>query len=119
MYLDDRWVYVETVPAGVTVVSLPENPERVVINGEVYYRSGSTFYVEKPVVQKPKDAEVAIAPAEYRSVKPPIGAMVDSLPEGAAPKKKNSVTYYRADDVYYLPIHVGEAEKYVVVAKPD
>lgn len=118
VYLDDHWVYVETVPVGVTLVTLPESPDKVIVNGQVYYRTGSTFYVEKPQATISADGTTVLSPAGYTAVRPPVGAMIDSLPEGSIIEPKGSTTYYRADDVYFLPVKVGEAEKYVVVTEP-
>ena len=172
-WYDNQWVYLEVAPpAGLVVTQLPASPERVVINGQVYYRSGTTFYVEKPTVVATAPVEPALAaiepvvttpaaaaPAEivpapvavvpaaegspadtapsitqapagstspgpeavvpgYVVTKPPIGALIESIPPGAKTVTSGGVTYFHADDVYYLPITVSGKTQYVVVQKP-
>jgi len=117
---DGRWVYLEVAPpVGVTVVDLPPSPNRVVINGQVYYRAGSTFYVERTDPPAPSVATPVMPPQpQYLVTRPPIGAVLDALPAGAAALPSGSTTYFQADGVYYLPIQAGEGTKYVVVDKP-
>ncbi|MBN2294661.1 MAG: hypothetical protein JXM70_19690 [Pirellulales bacterium] len=132
-WYEDRWVYrVVTLPVGLTVVTLPTTPDRVVINGQVYYRDGSTYFVENtPAVvssatgadsqmqtQSQSQSQAQFQP-QYKVVKPPIGAIVETLPEGAVEQKSNNSRYFLADDIYYLPIQIGEKAQYVVVEKPN
>lgn len=116
-----RWVYVSVAPPiGVPLSSLPPTPDRVVINGQVYYRHGATFYVEKTI---PTAAETTtmdgVAPQpQYVVTKAPVGAVVAQLPKDAISVQTNGTNYFHADGIYYLPIRVGEDTKYVVVDKP-
>jgi hypothetical protein len=211
-WYDDRWVYVEVPPpAGMVVTQLPPSPDRVVINGQMYYRSGTTFYLAQPAagptaaMAAPVEmsastnatpattsaAQVATAGAPtttasttttnpttttasttsakatgaataggaatdatagaatnaqtsgtsqpagtaagnvaaqtgpeiiapgYVVAKPPIGGLVESLPGGTEKIQVGSTIYYRAADVYYLPITVGQKTQYVIVQKPN
>jgi hypothetical protein len=170
-WYDEHWVYVEVPPpTGLVVTQLPPSPDRVVINGQVYYRSGTTFYVAKsadataattaalstttavpvatanPVTTtastltttavvtptaaplQPAGTPVGNVTAQtgpeivapgYVVAKPPIGAIVELLPGGTEKIQVGSTTYYRAGDVYYLPITVGQKAQYVIVQKPN
>lgn len=119
-WYDGRWVYVEVAPpVGVTVVNLPPSPDRVVINGQVYYRAGSTFYVESTDPPAPAAATPVTPPQpQYVVTRPPIGAVLDALPAGASALPSGGTTYFQAEGAYYLPIQAGEGTKYVVVNKP-
>jgi hypothetical protein len=128
-WYDGQWVYrVVTPPIGVDVTASPPAPDRVIINGQVYYRDGSTFYVEAPspaaskeptLAPASKEPTLAASSSQYVVVRPPIGAIVERLPEGAKTLRSGSARYYHADGVYYLPIQTGEQTKYVVVEKPN
>jgi hypothetical protein len=181
-WYEDRWLYVEVAPpVGLVVADLPPSPERVIINGQAYYRCGTTFYVEKPVAVAASPAAAAptltlpaapspaatipaaattnanagatnaanaaaatpdqataatttgaaagttatpvasgpeSVPPGYVVTKPPIGALVEAIPPGAKTVSAGSTTYLTADEIYYLPITVGDKTQYVVVQKP-
>ena len=131
---DGRWVYVLVAPpVGGTVVALPPSPERVVINGQVYYRDGATFYApttvpastatpSPPPVEKPATAVTAgvvkTPQPQYVVTKPPVGALIDELPAEVSIVQSGGTTYLQAGGVHYLPITVAGKTKYVVVDKP-
>ncbi len=125
VWRDGRWVYVTVAPpAGVVVTTLPPAPERVVINGHVYYRDGSTFYTQSsspaaPVTVVESSPAPATTEPQYVVTRPPVGALVEQLPATATPVVSGSTTYFQSDGVHYLPIQVGEQTKYVVVDKPN
>jgi len=114
-------VYVQvSPPVGLTVTNLPPEPDRIVINGQVYYRHGAMFYTQTPAPSP--TAAVTGTPAavqpQYVVAKPPIGALVEELPSGASIVTSDGTTHFRADGVYYLPIHMSGKTRYVVVAPP-
>ncbi|MBN1908663.1 MAG: hypothetical protein JW818_02900 [Pirellulales bacterium] len=129
-WYDGRWVYyVVSPPVGVVVTTLPPAPERVVINGHVYYRDGATFYVQQSAPPPPQPSAVeserealpiptASSTSQYVVVRPPIGATVDKLPDGASSQNVGGAQYFQAEGIYYLPVVVGEQTKYIVVEKP-
>jgi len=119
---EGRWVYVSVAPpTGVTVTSLPPTPDRVVINGQVYYRDGATFYVEKtsPTAADTTTIDGVAPQPQYAVTKAPVGAVVDQPPKDAISVQANGTNYFHADGIYYLPIQVGEATRYVIVDKPN
>jgi len=113
-----RWVYMRVAPpVGVIVASLPPTPDRVVINGQVYYRDGATYYVEQRPQAAAANSTLPSSP-QYMVTKPPVGAVVEQLPSGAETVTGGGTTYHRVGDVYYLAINAGGVTKYVVVAEP-
>ena len=128
LWHNDRWVYMEVAPpVRVAVTTVPPTPERVVVNGQVYYRDGTTYYTipptPAPVAATPTMAATSTTPApaqpQYVATKPPIGALLKNLPSGATAVTSGSTTYFQANGVYYLPIRMGESTQYVVVDKPN
>ncbi len=144
IWQDGRWIYVEVAPPwGVTVTALPPSTDRVIINGQVYYREGSTYYVEKApveVIQTPAPVAAATSTAtsptvsttvtaqapvpattapQYVVAKPPVGALVETLPQEVTTIEAKGTTYFHSEGVYYLPIRIGEKTQYVIVEKPQ
>ena len=151
IWRDGRWVYMEVAPPpGVIVTTLPPSPEKVYINGQVYYRDNGTYYIEAPaaatstttvvvpnsttaqtttnantnttIVVNPGTSESSNTPTtatkQFVVTKPPVGAVLDRLPDGATAFDVGGVTYFKSGDLHYLPISVGDGTKYVVVEPP-
>ncbi|MCG8584106.1 MAG: DUF6515 family protein [Pirellulales bacterium] len=120
-----RWVYVEIAPpVGIVVTQLPPSPDRVVINGQVYYRSGTTFYARSPSSAETASTETLPTHSTSGSIKyvvtrPPVGAVVSALPQGSEALQAGPTTYFKSGGSYYLPIQVGMTRQFVVVEKPN
>jgi hypothetical protein len=52
---------------------------------------------------------------EYEVVEAPMGAEIDSLPDGYNITTVNGSDYYELDDVYYMPTETEEGEEILVV----
>lgn len=138
---EDRTVYqvVEAPAAAATTTAPPPqvaasassssaSPESVVVNGTTYYRDGGQFYQKTntassaPSIASAEPAKLPrpeIDAAEYQAVPAPIGATLDALPSGAQSVDVNGTRYYQSGETFYLPIRVADAQKYVVVTKPQ
>jgi hypothetical protein len=69
-----------------------------------YFDCGGAFY--------------SSADAGFQVVQPPVGATVDSLPQGAEQKVVNGTTYYLFGAAYYQPFYSGSSVIYQVVPDP-
>lgn len=82
------------------VRELPRGHRKVVVNKTTYYVHDHRFYTR--------------ASGGYLSVRPPVGAVVATLPLGSVTLNIGGVFYSRYDDVYYRPVGRG----YQVVNAP-
>jgi len=54
----------------------------------------------------------------YEVVAPPVGATVDSLPDGASQKSVDGSAYFVYSETFYKPFYSGSDVVYMVVANP-
>ena len=57
-------------------------------------------------------------PTGYEVIPPPIGATVNTLPDGAVDQNINGTTYFTFGGAYYRPFYSGSSVIYEVVANP-
>ena len=69
-----------------------------------YYYSEGAFYVQRSAT-------------EYEVVGPPIGAVVESIPNDCEEFVLEGQTYYKVDDTYYKAIYMEGVLMYEVVGK--
>jgi hypothetical protein len=79
------------------------HPTVTYVHPQYYYSSG-TFYIQR-------------SNNEYEVVGPPIGAIVESIPNDCEEFVLNGKTYYKMDDTYYRATHINGANRYEVVGK--
>jgi len=93
-------------PVGATVVTLPPETQKVVINettNNYYY--GGTYYEKTD--------------KGYTVVPPTAGTVVENLPEGGKEVKIGEVTYVKLGETYYQPITQNGKNMYEVVDVKD
>lgn len=101
---------VVSAPVGATVVHAPTNITMVNAGGAEYGYSNGTYY----------SAEVGSdGEAQFEVITPPIGAVVQELPEGAQVKKINGKTFFIYGGAFYQPFYSGSEVVYMVVKDPD
>jgi hypothetical protein len=111
-YWGDDWAYFAgDVMLGMAIASIPHRHEVIVVYGSTYYYSNGTYYEAKPPVD---DESVPT----YEVVAPPVGATVDSLPDGAAQETIEGSTYVVDSETFYKPFYSGSDVVYMVVADP-
>lgn len=81
---DKEVVVVKELPRGYRTEHYQKH--RYYVHGDNYYRQSNRGYVR---------------------CAPPVGAVVASIPVGAARLNVGSTFYYRHDDVYYRPVNQG------------
>jgi hypothetical protein len=69
-----------------------------------YYYSEGTYYVQKSTT-------------EYEVISPPIGAIVESIPNDCEEFVLDGQTYYKVDDTYYKVTYIDGVLMYEVVGK--
>lgn len=82
---------------GVRVRTLPPTTLRIVIPSGTYYYYYGNFYVEQN--------------SEYEIVEPPLGAVVNAIPENYEVKEINRTEYYLWQDTYFLEVDAKEYEE--------
>ena len=65
---------------------------------------------------KPPEEEGGVP--EYEVVTHPVGATVDSLPEGTVTKTIKDTEYFVYAETFYRPFYAGSDVVYMVVADP-
>jgi hypothetical protein len=98
-------------PPGAVVEHAPTNVTNVYVNNQEYGYANGTYYEAKP----PVDDESA---PTYEVVVPPVGATVDSLPEGATQESIDGSDYFVYSETFYKPFYSGSDVVYMVVADP-
>ncbi|WP_333818871.1 DUF6515 family protein [Ohtaekwangia sp.] len=92
------FVVVRPAP-GVRIRVLPVGYRAVIIRSpRPYYYYYGTFYAKADDVD------------EYEVVDPPVGAIVDALPDGYEVKTINNQEYYELDGVYYAEVETPDLE---------
>ena len=86
---------------GLRISVLPMGYRTVVVGPANYYYYYGTYYAK------------AENGNEYKVVDPPVGAVVDALPDGYEVKKIDGTEYYVLDDVYYAEVDVPDFEDHV------
>lgn len=85
--------YVVVRPApGLRVRALPRTLIRLTVRGSVFYYHYGVFY------SQPEGTD------EYEVEEPPVGAVVDALPEGYEERFIDDRFYLEVDGVYYKPV---------------
>jgi hypothetical protein len=83
----------------------------VYVNGEEYGYSNGAYYDVKLPVEEGGD------PA-FEVVAPPVGATVNSLPDGATSETVNGTAYFVYAGTYYKAFYSGNDVVYMVVENP-
>lgn len=92
-------------PIGIRVATIP-TPRVVWVNNVKYYYYYGTFYNHVTITN------------EYEVIKPPLGAIVESIPDGYEKIEIDGNTYYVVDGVQYKAV-VYEGEIWYEVIKVD
>lgn len=82
---------------GIRIRTLPVGHRKIVVASRTY----GTYYVQQG--------------KEYEVVDTPVGAEVDSLPDGYETHIIDGEKYYELDDTYYIPTTNNEGEEMLVV----
>ncbi|MHC4952956.1 MAG: DUF6515 family protein [Planctomycetota bacterium] len=90
---------------GTRVNRLPHGYRRRWWRNRFWYYGAGMWYVEDD--------------DEYTATRPPIGMIVDALPDGAVRKKINGKTYYEYNGVWFRPVCSSGATRYAVVQSPE
>jgi hypothetical protein len=102
---------VAPAPVGVTIVNPPAQVVNVTVNEQNYgYANGAYYDVIPP--------EEEGGEPTYEVIEPPMGAMVDSLPEGSTSTTVDGTAYFIYNDTYYRPFYSGSDVVYRVVEDP-
>ena len=83
---------------------LPPSNQTIYIDNRTYYYSDGNYY----------EADGS----KYKTVKPPIGATVDSIPKDAKKTTVGDKTYFVFGETYYQAFYSGSNVVYKVVEKP-
>ncbi len=84
-----------TPPAGIRINTLPANRYRFVHKKRTYYYYYGAYYAP-------------VSRGGYKVIKAPVGAKVDTLPEGYEIVESGGSVYYKIDTVYYKAIAVTD-----------
>ena len=93
------------------ITTLPAQVTNVYVGGEEYGYSNGAYYDVQPPKEEGGDPT-------FEVVKPPVGATVPSLPDGATQETINGAPYYGYAGTYYKPFYSGSDVVYMVVEKP-
>ena len=97
-------------PRGFRINVLPVGHVRIVFGPRVYFYYGGVYYIENPT---PESED------KYEVVTPPIGTVVETLPEDVSTVDIDGKTHYQYDDIIYEKISVDGKTSYKVVMYVD
>ncbi len=108
-----RVVVVPPVYRGVVITALPTYYTVTYVGGVSYYYADGVYYVKKDQPGGGKDS--------YKSVMPPVGTIVPSLPDGAQTFQVDGKTYFEYEHVVYKEVIIENVVKYEVTGytNPD
>ncbi len=89
----------------------PTQVTNVYVNDKEYGYSNGAYYEAKAPKEEGADPTFEI-------VAPPLGATVDSLPDGATSETVKGTAYFVYASTYYRPFYSGSDVVYMVVEKP-
>jgi hypothetical protein len=113
-------------PIGMRVAWLPVDYTVYQFDGAPYYYADSVWY--RPIEGKRFDLDLGFRDfhlgididlddddPRFEVVPPPVGGLVEVLPESYQTVEYERRTYYRADDVYYEPVYQSDRLMYMRV----
>ena len=113
-------VFCESTPEPLAVLSppvvlLPRAPwpvANVYVNDQEYGYSNGAYYDVQASAEEGGDPT-------FEVVAPPVGASVNSLPDGSSSETVDGTAYFVYADTYYKPFYSGSDVVYMVAEKPQ
>jgi len=120
-------------PYGIVVPILPPACQTVYVDNSSYYYANGSYYqqTDQPADTSDSDGSstddsgyagsgsASGSGQNYQVVKPPLGATVNQLPEGATETTVDGNKVYVYEGTYYRPFYSGSTVVYQVVAPPN